>query len=523
MKYTLIKQNKFGPKKDLTNKIGLGLSITILALVVLALVAVFCDTHTYGNTISQDTGKYIPDPVFSTLNAGLLGYFAFAINIFIGLISIVNIVEFALAEKGKITRVHDILHVLNFTQAVCLAFNFLYTIVYLIPFCCTSGEYNFEYLFTGSNLIFNVATPILGVLLYIFCFKGYSLKNIWLSLLGAIPTITYFTIYLILAFVYSNGNVTNSYWDFYGFGVFNKFYLLIMLAMVVLVSIGMSIGLWKLNQIGNWNRYMIIAVVNIFLVAAIIAFSGVMFNTNVNGDRYIENLGAAETFFLRFVYFTHLSNWWVGATCVIYSIYAIKIYKGQAQGFPIWAQIMRLAGIAAISITLLMQIVVAAAWMFEPLNSGVDWKTALTEGYIKCFRKHLLFEHFVTPFIAIACFIVLEHTDLKWKHLLHAATPMAIYGLCYVIVLYSTLHIPLRSTINPRWTSPWDVYEISKLFGANGKYIYWAVPGVIYILMVALNLAFWYFNRKIHFHKPKKGPIFAELKQDWAKYKKSRK
>jgi len=499
--------------KDQKPKIAIGFNIAVLAMVILAIVAMVCGTHPSQYPINDPTATHIYPGVFSKPYGYYFAYFALIINLIAAICSIVNIAYYCLWKQNKIKVIPKWLHITNFAITANLILNFFFTVVYLIPISVTTQQYYFAYLFTGSNLIFNGFVPLVFAIQFIFCFKNYKLKLVEI-LYSLIPIFIYCLVYGILALTnIKNGRIDPKF-DIYLMG--QKYFWLIFVAFVVIMGVTFSFG-WltnKANEVSNVNRLKIILTVDIILAIIIPIMTALMFYHNMAQDAPQEGLGMWETFGLRFLFFTHWSNWIVGVVCIIQAVYIAKIIKGKIHCMPSWVQVSKLASVAFITVTLLMQFIVAAGMM-----ASYPWQQGIDLAYRKAFYRHLLFEHYIIPIVAIVSFILLEHSKIKFKHLFYTPIPPVLYTLIYVIVLYCHIGQPLQPEGK---VTPWDVYNITKLFGKTGPYLYWAAPIVIYIFMFGLNWLYWLMNRKIHFDYSKADSIFNEFKE-WKKNKANKK
>ena len=155
-----------------------------------------------------------------------------------------------------------------------------------------------------------------------------------------------------------------------------------------------------------------------------------------------------------FRYFTILSNILSAIASLIVVICALS------GTLPFWAQLIKYAGTAAVTVTMLTVLLYL-------LPASRDWKGLLTRAE--------LFLHLICPLFAIVSFLVFEKTSMPLWTIAVGAAPVPLYGVLYMKkVVYS-----------PEETRWEDFYG----FNRNGK---WPVSFALMALGgVLIALALW--------------------------------
>lgn len=155
-----------------------------------------------------------------------------------------------------------------------------------------------------------------------------------------------------------------------------------------------------------------------------------------------------------FRYFTTLSN----VLCAIASL-AVAIAE-LCGGLPFWVQLLKYAGTAAVTVTML-----TVFFFLGPVSH--EWKALLTNAEF--------FLHLFCPLLAIVSFLVFEKTAMPVWTIAVGAAPVPVYGALY-------MHKVVYAPEPKRWD---DFYG----FNRNGK---WPLSFALMTLGgVLIALAFW--------------------------------
>ena len=121
--------------------------------------------------------------------------------------------------------------------------------------------------------------------------------------------------------------------------------------------------------------------------------------------------------------FTGLSNAFIGLVCLGCAIY--RIIKKDSK-LPKFLFLLKIIALADITITF----VVTATYLAPSLGSS----------WWRLYINNNIFNHFITPLLAITTFILLEeYVELDWRYCFYSLVPLSMYALMYVINVYSHL------------------------------------------------------------------------------------
>ena len=121
--------------------------------------------------------------------------------------------------------------------------------------------------------------------------------------------------------------------------------------------------------------------------------------------------------------FTGLSNIFIGLTCLACAIY--RLVKKEMV-LPKILFIIKIIALADITITFL-----TTALYLAPSIGAIWWRLYINNN---------IFNHFLTPLVAIITFILLERrVETNWKECFYSLIPLAMYGIFYVTNVYTHL------------------------------------------------------------------------------------
>ena len=171
--------------------------------------------------------------------------------------------------------------------------------------------------------------------------------------------------------------------------------------------------------------------------------------------------------------FTGLSNIFIGCVCLACAIY--RLVKKE-KILPKYLFLIKIIALADISITF----ITTAAYLAPSL--GTSWW--------RLYINNNIFNHFLTPLVAIVTFIVLEdYVEINKNYCYFAIVPILLYGCLYVPNVYSHLKPDGSTDLN------YDIYGFAR-FG----------PGILVLfslvfIAVAIGLTMIY--RLINYQKRK--------------------
>ena len=121
--------------------------------------------------------------------------------------------------------------------------------------------------------------------------------------------------------------------------------------------------------------------------------------------------------------FTGLSNVFIGLVCLCCAIY--RITKKESK-LPRVLFLLKIIALADITITF----VITALYLSPHL--GASWW--------RLYINNNIFNHFITPLLAVIPFILLEeYVDLNWRYCFYSMVPLSMYAVFYVINVYTHL------------------------------------------------------------------------------------
>ena len=121
--------------------------------------------------------------------------------------------------------------------------------------------------------------------------------------------------------------------------------------------------------------------------------------------------------------FTGLSNAFIGLVCLVCAIYRLAKRENKLQKVLFLLKIIALADIT-------ITFVVTATYLAPSLGSS----------WWRLYINNNIFNHFLTPLLAITTFILLEeYVELDWRYCFYSLVPLSMYALMYVINVYSHL------------------------------------------------------------------------------------
>lgn len=205
------------------------------------------------------------------------------------------------------------------------------------------------------------------------------------------------------------------------------------------------------------------------IVLSIVVNSALVVLAVVGAVGSIQNHGSVLE---SMVYYTQDSNLFLGITSLLYVIALARILRKKATQIPFWIRRLRYFSICCISVTLFVVLLILAP-MAKPLG-GLKWIL---------FTDAMLYQHLLSPVIAIAAFLLLEKSpELRFKETFYALIPTLIYAA----VIY-----PLN--IAGIVDGPYPFLQVGNM--SLGMSVLWFF--IVLFLSYALAFLMWLCNRKI--------------------------
>ena len=168
----------------------------------------------------------------------------------------------------------------------------------------------------------------------------------------------------------------------------------------------------------NKKRY--IAIIILELLTFVLMVLGITFS--VCDMRFMGNYPRLSSLPI-YMTFTGLSNIFIGLVCLACAIY--RLIKKEMV-LPKVLFIIKIIALADISITFM-----TTALYLAPSIGAIWWRLYINNN---------IFNHFLTPLVAIVTFILLEgYVETDWKECFYSLIPLAMYGIFYVTNVYTHL------------------------------------------------------------------------------------
>lgn len=174
-----------------------------------------------------------------------LKYYTVDSNILMGIAALTAAAAQRRVITGKVESVPLFVQLLKLAGTVSVTLTMLITIFFLGP---TLGRiYGFFSLFANSSLFLHLINPVAAI----FVFLRYERSDhipLRLTPAGVIPTVLYAVYYVALTLGHTeNGKVAPGY-DWYGFFAFGINAWGIVVAVILMITLGITLALWKLNR-----------------------------------------------------------------------------------------------------------------------------------------------------------------------------------------------------------------------------------------------------------------------------------
>ena len=168
--------------------------------------------------------------------------------------------------------------------------------------------------------------------------------------------------------------------------------------------------------------------------------------------------------------FTGLSNVFIGLVCLGCAIY--RIIKKEIT-LPAYLLLIKIIALADITITF----VITATYLAPSIGSS----------WWRLYINNNIFNHFLTPLIAIISFIVLERSvKFNWRFCYLSLVPLFLYGILYLTNVYTHL------TSEGKTDLAYDIYGFCR-FG-TGVLILFLIGFMA--ISFGLTLLYWFLNKQ---------------------------
>lgn len=215
------------------------------------------------------------------------------------------------------------------------------------------------------------------------------------------------------------------------------------------------------------NRKSYIAIIVLDLLVFVSMVVGITFS--VADVRFMMDLPRLSTQPI-FMTFTGLSNIFIGLVCLGCALY--RIIRKEIT-LPVYLLLLKIIALADITITF----VITATYLAPSIGSS----------WWRLYINNNVFNHFLTPLIAIISFIVLERSvKFSWRFCYFSLVPLFLYGILYLTNVYTHLTPEGKTSLD------YDIYGFCR-FGT----------GVLVLFLIGfmaisfgLTLLYWFLNKQ---------------------------
>ena len=216
------------------------------------------------------------------------------------------------------------------------------------------------------------------------------------------------------------------------------------------------------------NRKRFTALIILDLLVFVSMMIGIIFS--VADVRFMVDLPRLSSLPI-YMTFTGLSNIFIGVVCLGCALHRI-VKKEFALTRPLF--LLKIIALAEITITF----VITATYLSFSL--GADWW--------RLYINNNIFNHFLTPLLAIITFLVLEeYVEMPLKDCFFSIAPIVLYGLFYAINVYTHL------TAEGKTDLTYDIYGFAR-FGVF-------VLILFFIVFISISVGITMLYRLVSKHK----------------------
>ncbi len=186
-------------------------------------------------------------------------FFTIDSNILMGIISLIVAIQQKRVLSEKVKELHKGYTVLALMGTVGVTLTMIVTVFYLAP----TFENGWFVCFNNSNFFLHLINPLASILAFTMFEKSTKLKfkdTLW----GLLPLCLYAIFYVSNAAVHSENGIVNPGYDFYGFFIFGLKSGFIVLPLIILITFGLSVCLYRLNHI-KYQRNALVATDEAFI------------------------------------------------------------------------------------------------------------------------------------------------------------------------------------------------------------------------------------------------------------------
>lgn len=183
------------------------------------------------------------EPVLESTKFGVFRFFTVQSNIFMGVTSLIFLIEEIKVLKGISKSIPINKYVLKLASTSSVSLTFFIVFTYLGPI----SDGGIKTMLMNSNLFFHLFIPVLSIITFIFFEKTNDI-NIKKIIYGVLPTIIYGFYYLINILIHMENGKVSPVYDWYWFVQNGVWASLFVAPLILVISYILSLLLWKLNK-----------------------------------------------------------------------------------------------------------------------------------------------------------------------------------------------------------------------------------------------------------------------------------
>jgi len=212
------------------------------------------------------------------------------------------------------------------------------------------------------------------------------------------------------------------------------------------------------------NQKKFLAIIILDLITTVSMILGITFS--IFDVRFMANYPRLSSLPILMT-FTGLSNVFIGLVCLGCAIYRFG-KKEMKLSKPLF--LLKIIALADITITLLV-----TAFYLAPHLGSSWWRLYINNN---------IFNHFLTPLVAIVTFILLEeYVAINWKCCFYSLVPIGAYGIMYLINVYTHLTPEGKTSLD------YDIYGFCR-FGVGVLILF-----LIGFALLSFGLTYLYYFR----------------------------
>ena len=174
---------------------------------------------------------------------GMFRFFTVDANLFMGIVSLIFMIEETKVLKGKQKEIPRLAYLLNLMSTTAVTLTFTVVFLYLGPI----SKYGIKSMITNSNLFFHLLIPLLSILNFIFIEENEKLEKKD-TIYGMLPTIIYALYYLINVLIHMENGKVSPIYDWYWFIQNGVWTAIIVIPIIFLLTYMIAITLYIGNK-----------------------------------------------------------------------------------------------------------------------------------------------------------------------------------------------------------------------------------------------------------------------------------